>query len=181
MDKKPFPSETQERFIVRLPDGMRDRIAETAKTNGRSMNSEIVSRLWESFEGSPELERLREMLETEAKTADALRHELYLKTAELELHQRASGLPEPFRSDIEHTANEWGVPFDEALERVISAGLNPNAPEVVIIRIDSTVKADQMAQLFDIGRTKMNKDASIIFEKTSLLQTQEPAAPASPT
>lgn len=31
-----------ERFTVRMPDGMRDAIAERAKSNGRSMNSEIV-------------------------------------------------------------------------------------------------------------------------------------------
>jgi hypothetical protein len=31
-----------ERFTVRMPDGMRDAIAERAKANGRSMNSEII-------------------------------------------------------------------------------------------------------------------------------------------
>ncbi len=31
-----------ERFTVRLPDGMRDTIAERARKNGRSMNSEII-------------------------------------------------------------------------------------------------------------------------------------------
>lgn len=31
-----------ERFTVRLPDGMRDAIAERARKNGRSMNSEII-------------------------------------------------------------------------------------------------------------------------------------------
>ncbi len=50
MEKKPYPSETQERFIVRLPDGMRDRIAEEAKKNNRSMNAEIVARLEASFD-----------------------------------------------------------------------------------------------------------------------------------
>lgn len=49
MERKPFPSETQERFIVRFPDGMRDRIAEAAKANNRSMNAEITSRLEKSF------------------------------------------------------------------------------------------------------------------------------------
>lgn len=53
MDKKPYPSETQERFIVRLPDGMRDQIAEAAKAAGRSMNAEIVSRLQSSFNLEP--------------------------------------------------------------------------------------------------------------------------------
>lgn len=52
MERKPFPSETQERFIVRFPDGMRDRIADAAKANNRSMNSEIVARLQASFERS---------------------------------------------------------------------------------------------------------------------------------
>lgn len=50
MERKPFPSETQERFIVRFPDGMRDRIAEAAKANNRSMNAEIVARLEDSFQ-----------------------------------------------------------------------------------------------------------------------------------
>lgn len=31
-----------EKFVVRFPDGMRDAVAERAKENGRSMNSEIV-------------------------------------------------------------------------------------------------------------------------------------------
>jgi hypothetical protein len=43
------PSHQLERFIVRLPDGMRDAIAASAKANGRSMNAEIVYRLEESL------------------------------------------------------------------------------------------------------------------------------------
>ncbi len=38
-------SRTAEKFVVRLPDGMRDQIAETARDNHRSMNSEIIARL----------------------------------------------------------------------------------------------------------------------------------------
>lgn len=34
-----------EKFVVRFPDGMRDAIAEQAKRNGRSMNSEIIAAL----------------------------------------------------------------------------------------------------------------------------------------
>ncbi|HBM0862627.1 Arc family DNA-binding protein [Salmonella enterica] len=40
-----FPSQMQDKFTVRFPDGMRDAIAERAKGNGRSMNSEIVQML----------------------------------------------------------------------------------------------------------------------------------------
>jgi hypothetical protein len=41
-----------EKFVVRLPDGMRDRIAASAKENSRSMNAEIVTRLELSFDPS---------------------------------------------------------------------------------------------------------------------------------
>jgi plasmid stability protein len=37
--------QTQDKFIVRLPDGMRDRIKAAAERNGRSMNAEIVAAL----------------------------------------------------------------------------------------------------------------------------------------
>lgn len=36
------PSELADKFVVRLPDGMRDRIRERAASNRRSMNAEIV-------------------------------------------------------------------------------------------------------------------------------------------
>jgi hypothetical protein len=50
MPTKPkYPSQAQEQFVVRLPDGMRDRIAAAAKRNGRSMNAEIVHALEEAF------------------------------------------------------------------------------------------------------------------------------------
>lgn len=37
-----FPSQVQDKFTVRFPEGMRDKIAEQAKTNNRSMNAEII-------------------------------------------------------------------------------------------------------------------------------------------
>lgn len=51
MSNKAYPSQTQDRYIVRFPDGMRDQIAEAAKANNRSMNAEIVARLEASFSG----------------------------------------------------------------------------------------------------------------------------------
>lgn len=44
-----FPSRGADKFIVRMPDGMRDRIAEAAKRNHRSMNNEIVHHLAQAF------------------------------------------------------------------------------------------------------------------------------------
>ncbi len=38
-----------DKFMLRLPDGMRDKIKASAELNGRSMNGEIVDRLEETF------------------------------------------------------------------------------------------------------------------------------------
>ncbi len=42
-------SRTADKFVVRLPDGMRDRVADVARQNHRSMNSEIIDRLEQSL------------------------------------------------------------------------------------------------------------------------------------
>jgi CMP-N-acetylneuraminic acid synthetase len=44
-----YSSRTADKFVVRLPDGMRERIAEVARTQHRSMNSEIIARLEQSI------------------------------------------------------------------------------------------------------------------------------------
>lgn len=54
-----------DKFMLRLPDGMRDRIADAAKDNKRSMNAEIVARLEETFNSlrgleDPEINRQAE-------------------------------------------------------------------------------------------------------------------------
>jgi plasmid stability protein len=53
MDKKPQDTASRhaDKYIVRLPDGMRDRIAFAAEESGRSMNAEIVARLEASLSG----------------------------------------------------------------------------------------------------------------------------------
>lgn len=50
------PKKTQhvqagEKYLIRFPEGMREHLAEVAKSNNRSMNAEIVARLERSFEG----------------------------------------------------------------------------------------------------------------------------------
>lgn len=45
-----YPSQLQDKFNLRLPDGMKDAIAERAKENGRSINSEIVQILQDALE-----------------------------------------------------------------------------------------------------------------------------------
>lgn len=51
MNSQRTSSRTADKFVVRLPDGMRERIAEVAHGHHRSMNSEIIARLKRSLEG----------------------------------------------------------------------------------------------------------------------------------
>lgn len=44
------PTRDQNKYVIRMPEGMRDKIREAAEANNRSMNAEIVSRLESSFQ-----------------------------------------------------------------------------------------------------------------------------------
>ena len=43
------PHLNQDRYMLRMPDGMRERIRAAASSNGRSMNSEIIATLEEKY------------------------------------------------------------------------------------------------------------------------------------
>lgn len=55
MTKKPI-IQPQDKYVLRLPDGMRDRLKRSAEVNNRSMNAEIIDRLEESFRTWPRLD-----------------------------------------------------------------------------------------------------------------------------
>ncbi|MBY3268641.1 Arc family DNA-binding protein [Rhizobium laguerreae] len=44
-----IPSRGSDQFVLRFPEGLRDRIREIADRNGRSMNAEIIMRLEDSL------------------------------------------------------------------------------------------------------------------------------------
>lgn len=48
-----YDSRTADKFVLRLPEGLRDRINQAAESNHRSMNGEMVARI----DGSLDLER----------------------------------------------------------------------------------------------------------------------------
>ncbi|HEY5644623.1 MAG TPA: Arc family DNA-binding protein [Pseudomonadales bacterium] len=49
------------KYVVRLPPTMRDQIRESAQHYRRSMNSDIVARLQQTFSGIPEEAAIREI------------------------------------------------------------------------------------------------------------------------
>lgn len=66
------PLQPQDKYVLRMPDGMRDRIKAAAEKNNRSMNAEIIA----NIEQSGEIESLRAALaakEEELKNANLRR------------------------------------------------------------------------------------------------------------
>lgn len=78
MTKKTFPSDKQDQYMIRFPDGMRDDLRRSAASMSRSMNAEIVQRLKSSLEDD-EHEYYRISLPEETRNAlsiDALVHDV---------------------------------------------------------------------------------------------------------
>ncbi|MBA6418948.1 Arc family DNA-binding protein [Pseudomonas neustonica] len=75
-----YTSRTADKFVVRLPEGMRDRIADVAKQHHRSMNSEIIARLEHSLldlpilpeQTQPSRQALNEQLDDLSSSEQAL-------------------------------------------------------------------------------------------------------------
>ncbi|RMW01524.1 putative DNA-binding protein [Pseudomonas amygdali pv. tabaci] len=52
-----------EKFVIRLPTGMRGRVRGAAKANHRSMNSEIISRIDATLRHEQEIARLKAVID----------------------------------------------------------------------------------------------------------------------
>ena len=57
------PVREQDKFMLRLPDGMRERLTLEARSRGRSMNAEVVARLRKSLEDQDAAADLAERLD----------------------------------------------------------------------------------------------------------------------
>lgn len=62
MARPEYPSDASDKILLRLPDGLRERIKIRADFNKRSMNSEIVATLDHNYPELPTLKRLSENL-----------------------------------------------------------------------------------------------------------------------
>lgn len=101
MTKERSP-QSGDKYIVRFPDGMRDRITEAAKSSGRSINGEILARLQQTFEPSIQASILEQRVKSLEVVAEAYRssaESAYTATIILmeRLEQLASELPKGHR------------------------------------------------------------------------------------
>lgn len=137
-----------DQFVVRLPEGMRDRIAAAAERNGRSMNAEVVQALEQMFPPEPSMLEILERIHNainQAETAGSLPYRKVLVDALDHFGDRlASGLEfdqwptsKTFPKNAGHLgsalerfkrwqrAKEHGVELDD-LKREIDRGLFKN-------------------------------------------------------
>ncbi len=61
-----------DKFIIRLPDGMRDRIKTDAEQHGRTMNAEIIAKLQDYTDSPSNSNRLDELRQTLNKHGEKL-------------------------------------------------------------------------------------------------------------
>jgi hypothetical protein len=92
-------SNESDKFIVRLPDGMRDAIADAARKNNRTMNAEVVARLQASFEAARETALTGEQVERLSRRMEAIMSDVDAITRRVERTAKAYQPPlieEPF-------------------------------------------------------------------------------------
>ena len=98
--------------MLRLPEGLRDRIKSDADANGRSMNTEIVERLVERI--NFDLEREIAAVKIEALTTQvALMRHLLAVTLE-----NGGRIPASDRAIVEILALKWEKPTDGSVSAV---------------------------------------------------------------
>lgn len=124
-----------DKFMLRLPDGMRQRIKAAADANNRSMNAEIVATLEERYPhphveiGAEALEWIADALTALAQTGDPerLRFELVKANA----HISAAGL-----ADLQLIAGERdGKPFVHLVEtKFAKAHMTENEAQAIQLR-----------------------------------------------
>ncbi|WP_313610415.1 Arc family DNA-binding protein [Rhizobium sp.] len=64
------PNDELDKFLLRMPDGLRERIKDMAAANNRSMNAEIVSTLEDCYPPQPGLQEIISYIETLAEKAE---------------------------------------------------------------------------------------------------------------
>ncbi|MDE3818775.1 Arc family DNA-binding protein [Sinorhizobium meliloti] len=110
-----------DQFMVRLPEGMRDRIAASAEHNGRSMNAEVVARLENSFSSNVDPKALSDAFAIAEDMRARLENQWnYLQEVERKLLDERKQIGEQLRekrAELAHHIWERRARIREELER----------------------------------------------------------------
>lgn len=168
MSKELPPSRTAEQFVVRFPDGMRNKIAEAAKSSNRSMNAEIVARLESTFSGFLDKDLTYQMLNAEVNRLTDKLH------AERQSGNELMGKIQPIVEEhIEAVMARTGFTFSEALLLTVTRGaaLETAAPVVIVQVAKDTTLAEAKA-LMRVFTEQAPHDASVFYEQSDISKTR---------
>lgn len=200
----------QDKYVLRLPDGMRERIKKAAERSGRSMNAEIILALEHYFPPEPSLEDVIERVHSAIDQAkitgglpyrqvliDALESLSERLTSGLEFDQHTPRLPPKGMEDLDKAmgrmdrwrrAREYGVETED-LKRELERGLlrrhGADTIQAAIQKFEEG-KPEVALKWFRLGETKFaepEKAHAAILEWLRDYYTEnwgDPAEPWSP-
>jgi predicted DNA-binding protein len=70
--EKPESIHDRDRIIVRLPDGMRDKITNMAQANGRSMTAEVIAALEQHLQGADRISKMWDFFELHRENIESI-------------------------------------------------------------------------------------------------------------
>lgn len=150
-----FPSDKQDKFMLRLPAGMRDKIAQEAKSNSRSMNAEIVQRLEASFRRSmDDAEVISTMTELSDKALLAIKQR---ETAADFYRAAAAAASFSLANHLRTLSHKLGEKTDSALSNATAPtfGLDLKDTAAALALMDDAIKRrDQLAREAKVASTK---------------------------
>lgn len=146
-EKDRYPSDAAERFQIRLPPGLRDRIKAYAERHGRSMNTEIVRVLEREF---PETWPLSVQITSLVSLSNALKETIgteevnklgdkLLATVEGIASGRVKGVDDATRTEVASWLHEWKAEFDDAYRDDFEGNLDEEETQTWE-RVGSTAK-----------------------------------------
>lgn len=147
MAKKQYPSDKQDQFMLRLPDGLRGRIKRYAEAHGRSMNAEIVRVLEREYPEKWPLDgRLAHLLEmirlmrvgVDDDLVDQLGLEM-LETVEGIAYGRIGGVDDNVRKAVKARYDEWTAGDAKETWRDFADSLDPEEIDA-LANYDTTAK-----------------------------------------
>lgn len=107
------PVQPQDKYIIRFPDGMRDRIRASAEANNRSMNAEIVKLIEEGYE----LRAEKEWLEAQTIDYEAEREIIEAQIAAYEEEENRKAETQRAIKEIREEVRRLGEMFAEFVKQ----------------------------------------------------------------
>jgi len=172
--KKPVTESVHERdrIIVRLPDGMRDRLSAFAESNGRSMTAEVVAAIDQHLKGKDRITELWEAFEKHRENIEAIPH---IWTAVEDLENQVAHVTGD--DSISGYLTKWG---QENAERARLAAMPPiTAEQVAHIRelitqtgapekeILNRLTASTIAEIKEYGKA-ISEIANYVYRRTGV-------------